>query len=376
MKFSKFSRPLAMIVLAVMACATANAEVLGLMPAFAALGVNPGDVLLGMAGVGMIGQVAHYDEADLPALSQVAQVASAAGTAMREDAPIFFAQQLNYVRTRLYERRAPAMRWREIVPVTTDVPEWAETVTQRSFDEVGMAKVIANYGDDLPRADVSATETLIKVKDVGNSYGYNVAEMRASEATGAQLDVRKGNAAAKAHDVKAGQLAMVGEAVYGLFGLLNHPNIGTTVGLTGDWGNVARTGQQILSDLEIIVAAVPGQSKGTHRVTRIAMADTDLNRLSTKFIADTGGKTVRAVFRENHPEITLVGLVEFRGVGTAGANLLVAAEYDPENYSFDMVMPFNQLPAQARNLEFVVPCLSRMGGVNVTYPLALTKANV
>lgn len=318
----------------------------------------------------------HFDAADLPAMTQIAIVAASVGQPLREDASIFFARQLDYVRARTYERPTPAMRAFDMVPVSTDIPDWAETVTQRSFDAVGMAKVIGNYADDLPRADVFASETVVKVKDIGVSYGYNVAEMRASEATGANLDTRKASAARKAVDVKTAKIAMIGEPVYGLYGLLNHPNIGTTAGLNGDWGNAATTAEEILSDLNVITQAIPGQSKGIHRTTRISMADTDYNVLSTKFVADSGGKTVLQVYRENNPGVTLVPVVELRDAGAGGLNAIIASEFDAQNYAFEMVMPFNQLPAQARNLELVVPCLARVGGVNVTYPLALTKGNI
>lgn len=317
----------------------------------------------------------HYDHADIPAVSQIALAAASTGREMREDAGIFFAQQLNWVRSRLYERLTPAMRAFDMVPVSTDIPQWAETITQRSYDSVGIAKVISNYADDLPRADVMATETLVKVKDIGDSYGYNVTEMRASEASGMNLDARKGAAARKAIDIKVAQIAMVGEAVYGLYGLLNHPNIGTTTGLSGvSW--VTATPAQMLSDMNIITQAIPGQSMGIHRTTRIAMADNDYNLLSQKFVVDSGGKTVLQVYRENNPEVTLVPVVELRGIGSGGKNVFVASEFSPDNYAFEMVMPFNQLPAQARNLELVVPCLARVGGVNVTYPLALTKGEL
>ena len=33
-------------------------------------------------------------------------------------------------------------------------------------------------------------------------------------------------------------------------------------------------------------------------------------------------------------------------------------------------MPFFQYPAQARGLELIVPCESRMGGVSIYYPLS------
>jgi len=105
----------------------------------------------------------HFDQADIPAVSQIALAAASTGQALREDAGIFFAEQLNYVRTRLYERKSPAMRAFDMVPVSTEIPEWAETVTQRSYDAVGIAKVISNYADDLPRADVMASETIVKV---------------------------------------------------------------------------------------------------------------------------------------------------------------------------------------------------------------------
>lgn len=315
----------------------------------------------------------NYDVADLPAVAQIANT----GGLTREDASVFYSRQLDYVRSTVYQRPTPAMRWMDMVPVSTDTPDWAETITTRTFDEVGMAKIIANYADDLPRADVKGTESVVKVKDIGDSYGYNIAELRASDATGAQLPAKKASAARKAIEVKTAQLAMIGEAKYGMFGLLNHPNIGTTVGLTGDWDNVARTAEQILADLEILTMAIPGQSKGIHRATRIAMADTDYNLLSTKFVANSGGKTVLTVYRENHPEVTLVPVVELRNAGTGGTtNAIIVSEFDADNYAFEMVMPFNQLPAQARNLELVVPCLARVGGVTVTYPLALTKADI
>ena len=316
----------------------------------------------------------HYDAADLPALEQISVQVASGGTPLREDAGIMFAQQLNYVRTANYERRTPAMRIFDIVPISTEVPEYAETIEQKSYDIVGVAKVISNYAHDLPRADVVASSRLVKVKDIGDSFGYSVRELQASNATGAQLDVRKGAAARKAIDVKTAQIAAIGEPVYGLFGLLNHPSIGTTVGLTGGWATA--TGDVMLSDLNKFVATIAGQSKNNFQTTRVAMADTDLNLMGSKYLANSGGKTVAQAFREQHPEITLVGLVEFRGAGTAGGNLMVASEFSPENYAFDLVQPFNQQPAQARNLEVVINCLARVGGVNVFYPEALTKGTL
>ena len=62
------------------------------------------------------------------------------------------------------KKKLPGMNGLSLVPVSSEAPEWAETVTERIYDMVGMAKVIANYADDLPRADVAMTERAVKVK--------------------------------------------------------------------------------------------------------------------------------------------------------------------------------------------------------------------
>lgn len=315
----------------------------------------------------------HYDAADVVATTAIAITAAGAGNALREDAPIWFARQLDYVRARIYETQRPAMRAFDLVPVSTEIPVWAETATQRSYDQVGMAKIIANYADDLPRADVSAKETTIKVRDVGDSYGYNISEMRASEAFGTQLPTKKAAAARFAVDVKMNQIAMVGDAAYGLYGLLNHPNIGLTAGLNGDWLNVATTAADILEDMNTLVNAVRLQSLGIHNPNMFAMPLAQFARIQSTFVEDAGGRTILQVFQANNPGVEIVPVVELKDSGPGGQDVAIVAERNVENFAFELVMPFTQLPAQARNLELVVPCLARTAGLTVTYPLSVTK---
>src|SRR3954471_15395891 len=157
---------------------------------------------------------------------------------------IWFARQLDYIKTKVYERLYPAMNANRLVPDATDVPEWAETITVRAFTNVGMAKVISNYADDLPRADVMGSQRTVIVKTLGDSYGYNVNELRASKATGVGLDARKAEAARRAMDLKIATIKLRGDSDFGLFGLFNHPNITEFIFPTpGDWSGL--TGDQI-----------------------------------------------------------------------------------------------------------------------------------
>lgn len=295
----------------------------------------------------------------------------------REDADvIFLARQLDYVKAQTYDRQLPAMNADRLVPDDTSVPEWAETVTQYAYDAVGMAKVIANYADDLPRADVRATSRQVTVRTLGDSYGYNVNELRASRATGAGLDTRKANAARRAMDLKIAAIKLVGDSVYGLYGLLNNPNIPTVVMTTpGDWAGL--TGDQILTNLQNWVVAYQNQTKGTHNPTNLALAPKAYNAASSKFITASGGTvpvTPLQWFRGNYPNIAVDNYWEMTGSGAGGKDLGLLYEASPDNFSHMYVMPFTQLPPEARNLEIVTDCIARSGGVNVYYPLALLNA--
>lgn len=315
----------------------------------------------------------HFDTNDMEMIRNSAMARSN----FREDADsIFLARQLDYVRSQTYDRQLPAINADNLVPDDTSVPEWAETVIQYAYDMVGMAKVVANYADDLPRADVRATSRSVTVRTLGDSYGYNVNELRASRATGAGLDTRKAAAAKRAMDLKIASIKLVGDSVYGLYGLFNNPNIPEQILTTvGDWATL--TGDQILQNLIVWVTGYQNQVKGTHAATHLELAPKAYNAASQKFITASGGTvpvTPMQWFRANYPNIVVESIWELAGAGTGGKDLGLLYERNADNISHMFVMAFTQLPPEARNLEIVTDCLARSGGVNIFYPLALLKA--
>lgn len=312
----------------------------------------------------------HYDHDDLVVL----RASPIVRQNFREDADsIFLARQLDYVRAQTYDRQLPAMNADRLCPDDTSVPEWAETVTQYMFDQVGMAKVISNYADDLPRADVRALARQVTVRTLGDSYGYNINELRASRATGMGLDARKANAARRSMDLKIAAIKMVGDAQYGLFGILNNPNIPTYVMANpGDWATL--TGDQILANMLGMVVAYQLQTKGVHIPDHLELAPKAYNAAASKFITAAGTATPITPmqwFNANYPSITVENIWELQGAGTGGKDLALLYERNVDNFAHLYVMPFTQLPPEARNLEIVTDCMAKSGGVVIYYPLAL-----
>jgi hypothetical protein len=322
----------------------------------------------------MPGPMEHlrYDESDAAMLASAPIVKNN----FREDADtIFLARQLDYVRSTTYDRQLPATNADALVPDDTSIPEWAEVVTQYAYDMVGMAKVISNYADDLPRADVRSVSRSVSVRTLGDSYGYNINELRASRAQGTGLDARKAAAAKRAMDIKIMSIKLNGDSMYNLYGLFTHPNIPVQVLPTaGDWATL--TGDQILANLIAWVTGYQNQVKGTHAPTHLELAPKAYTAASTKFITAAGSMVTPMMwFRSNYPNITVESIWELTNAASSGTkDLGLLYERNAENISHMYVMPFSQLPPEARNLEIITDCVARSGGVNIFYPLALLSA--
>lgn len=311
----------------------------------------------------------HQDSIEL---NEINKCLNAAGV-FNQDAGLFTARQLEVVRNRIYEEKLPAMNGLSLVPISSEAPEWAETVTERIFDTVGMAKVIANYADDLPRADVAMTERAVKVKGIGASYGYNLQELKAASANQTDLPSAKARAARRAVEIKMNQIALLGDADFGLNGFINHPNLGETT-LTGSWKTASA--ETVLADLDNLHDTVVLQSKGVHQPTHLLLALSDYQTLSSKYMNTADKVDVLTFFKRKHPNLVIQGLWELEKAGSGNKNLAICYEKNVDNLNLEVPQDFTQLPAQERNLELVVNCVARVGGVFLRYPLSATKAEV
>lgn len=288
-----------------------------------------------------------------------------------DDAGIFFARALDYVKATLYAIRRPQMNGDALVPTVTDTPAYAESITWQMYDEVGMAKIIANYSDDLPRADVRGREQSVLVRTVGDSYGYNTHEMRAAAQGRSNLPTRRAVAARNFIDRKHNALKLKGDLPYGMYGLANHPNIPAVTPITGT--HATATGDQIVADVSALLNAIVVQSNGIHRANVLGVDPIRLQNWRTKRIVGGRQETAIEIIQTQFPGVNIVEVPELKGAGSGATNVLFAGERDPDNYWYEMPMGIVQHPPQARGLEFVVPCESRTGGFILARPLSLAS---
>lgn len=293
---------------------------------------------------------------------------------------VFFARQLEYIRSRTYDIKYPARNALALFPVDTSAGAGAKTITYRQYDSVGAAKIIANYSSDLPRADVTAKEFTSNIRGIGDSYGYDVQEIRYAQQAGVPLEQRKASAARKAHDEKVNQLAWFGDADHGLPGFFSNTNIPVyTIPADGTGSSklfVNKTADQIIRDVNGLINAVKTQSKGIHAATEVWLPIAQYSYIASQPRSATSDTTILEFLERVNPGVTFKQVLELDNALTGGTlDTMVAIENNVDNIQLNLPMPFMQHSAQQKGLAFEVPCESRYGGITVTYPLAMIYAD-
>lgn len=314
----------------------------------------------------------HYDAQDMRAIESTGRLDA--------NESVFFARQLEFIRPKAYDIKRAKLSAMELFPVDTSTNPGAEYITYRQYDTVGIAKVIANYADDLPRADVLAKEFTSPVRGIGDSYGYSIQEIRAAQFGNVDLNSKKQAAARRAHDELINRLAWFGDTVSGLPGFLSNSNIpGYTIPADGTGSSKlfsTKTPDQIIRDMNGIVNSVFVTSKGVHRPNELWMPHAQYTFISSTPRSSTSDTTILDYFLANNPFVQrVIPVLELAGALAGPLDTMIAADNSIDNYQLNIAMLFMQHAPQQRNLEFVIPCESRFAGITIEYPLAFAKAD-
>lgn len=293
---------------------------------------------------------------------------------------IFFERQLEHVKAKSYDVAYPELKARSLIPVSSEAGPGAETIKYEQFDAVGMAKIIASYSDDLPRADIKGKEFVGVIRSLGASYGYNLQEVRAAKHAGKNLEQRKANAAKRAILQKENTIGFFGDDQFGLLGLVNHPNISTTTLPADGTGSSAlwstKTPDLIVRDMNKVVNYIVENTKMVEAPNTMLLPVEKYNYISGKRMGDGSDKTILQYFLETSPYIKEVAPVnELKAAGAGGLDRMIAYDKNPDKLTFEIPQDFEQLELEQRNLEYITPCHSRCAGVMIYYPLSVCYAD-
>lgn len=292
---------------------------------------------------------------------------------------LFFANQLNFIQSKVYEYEYPELEAFNVLPVTNNAPAGAEYITYMAYQGAGRARIIESYADDLPAADLQGFQMMQKIKSIGASYRYSHQEIRAAQWANVDLPFRQAEVARRAIMQEINTLAFIGNVQGGFTGFFNNPNVPLyTVPADGVGGSTtwaSKTPEQILRDLNNLTNQIVVNSNGVERPDTVLLPLDQYAMISSMARSPTTDTTILSFFLMNNPYIRqVVPIPQLAGAGPTGLDIMIAYEMNVNKLAMEIPMPFIQYPPQERNLEFVINCEARFGGVSIFYPLSVNIA--
>jgi hypothetical protein len=296
---------------------------------------------------------------------------------------IFFARELEQIRSASYDIKYAERKARTLIPVDNSIDPGAEVVTYSQYDRLGVAKIIASYADDLPRADVKGKQFNVTVKGVGSSFGYSVQEIRAARMAGKPLEQRKSNAARQAVEDKIDSIAALGDTQTGLVGLLNIANAQTytiTAGAGGatrwNFSGTPKTGLEVLKDLNSAAHTIVTTTKEVEKPDTVLMPLAQYAYIASTPLQSGSDTTILQFFLRNSPYIKNVESWEkLAGAGAGATDRMVVYRRDPDALMLVIPQEFEMFPPEQEGLETIVACHARTAGVQCFYPLSILYAD-
>lgn len=285
----------------------------------------------------------------------------------------FFDLELEAIKAKSYDILRRELKHRLYIPVSFEAGPGAETIAYTQYDQVGVAKLIGNYADDLPLANIKGKKFVQSVEGLGIGFMYSLQDLRASMMANKRLPDRQAKAAMRANGELEETLAAFGST--GMFnGFLNHPNVSsvqaTDIG-AGErrWIAGDKTADQVNDDIVLMVTAIVDGTSEVEKPNTLLLPTAEFIYASTKRIPNTPETFLSWMLRTN-PYIKNVGTWDKLKTADSGSPRAMAYDRSPDKVTLEIPQDFEMLPLQAKGLTFEVPTHSRFGGVIFYYPMS------
>lgn len=320
---------------------------------------------------------AHAERAGLVAN----QVVFTDGLPTMDDGIAFYISQLAGLEAKIYEAKYTNINYQELIPVKTDIPEWADTWEYISYDAVTLGKFIGSSADDLPNVALSANKSIVPLGYAGNKYDYSLDELRKSQQMRIPLDTTKGRAAFRGAQEHSQRVAYFGDSGRQMTGLFNNANLALDNSVV-NWATA--TGAEIVADMNSLMTKVWINSANVHVPNVFVLDSARYAQISSKRM-DTGtDTTVLQFFLLNNLYTNLTGQalrvvprlqltaanLAAGGVSNGNKDRMMAYELNDDNLGLANPIPWRPLAPQMWNLNVNVPCEYKISGTEFRYPFS------
>jgi hypothetical protein len=288
---------------------------------------------------------------------------------------LFFKRQLEHIFSATIMADLPMPNALAMFDRDTEVGEGATEYTQRMMEPTGEAVIITNYADDLPEVNVVLREETRKIKHIGASYGYSVADILSAQMAGMSLDSTLGMSVREAIERKHNSLLWWGEPSAGIWGVLRHPNI-PRIAFVNPF-NSTSTPDDIIAEVNAFINSVNSLNKTTAFVDTVGLPTDAYTYIHNTPRSATSDTTIAEFLLSKNPFLKkFVQVWELDASLNDNQALIIGYRKSPMVIKYVAPIIFRQEPVQRKNLYFSVPCMASNGGIYAPKPLEIVIGEI
>lgn len=250
----------------------------------------------------------------------------------------------------------------KFIPAQGGLSPWLTSWAYKTVSEVGMAKFIADYADDLPPvARLMKLET-VGIKTIADAYSYSEFELQQWLTAGIDVSRDDAETARRKIDDKVDEVLLVGDTEQGITGLFNNANV-TVVSVASNAAKTStkwkdKTLDEIVADVNVIIDAGYALNKGSIVLDSIILPHEAFAHIATTRVSQYDGTSILDYLKKLFAAQGIVNWNESRKL----TGRAVAYKKAPSVLAYVLPEPFRQKEPQAHALHYKVPCYARIGG--------------
>ena len=326
------------------------------------------------------GRIVTVDEARFaqfdairPGLNNIIGDSSPIGARDAQEAMAFLVSQLAYTENTVFERQYQPMQYEQLLPVSFEAGEWADSIRYEIYDYAGRGKRTSGKGRDINLVDVAYADKSFPVLNGDIGYDYTTEELRRTAFLRRPISERKLAAAIDGYRRHMNDVGLFGETSSGITGLFNNASVPQGNAPTGGWG--VATPDNILADINALIQNVWTNTAYNDQVTDIVIAPGAFSTISFKPRSTTSDTTILNFIKQNNIAKVQRGVdINFTpgyGLDTAGAGStrrMVGYVKSDTRLVMHIPLPLRFLAPQLVGLSVQVPGEYKYSGVEFRYP--------
>lgn len=291
----------------------------------------------------------------------------------------FLTPQLLRINTEVDYQEYPDFDFAKFMYVNTDGGMWAYGSIFYSGDIAGRPEWLDGAGFDMPYADISTTQFLQENHLAGIGYEWHRQELERAAQMGRNLGSEKARAARTVADAKVYSIAMRGDTVKNMTGLVNNANVPSAVVPADGTGSAttfaSKTPDQINRDVNAVLNAPFNSTLETKRANTLLLPTSRLQYMASTRIGD-GSDTILKFVKENNSftletgqPLVIMGTRELETAGASSSARMMAYANSREVLQLYLPGPHEFFdPYQKGAFTWEIPGLFNVGGVEFRRP--------